>query len=391
MVSSVPNHEKPIGGKPRAAVKSRKVLWVAPNLNHYKSRFLNRLAVDGDLDLVVLAGVQRIDEGHRAAELKKEYEVISIQVDKPRFGLSVLVFFAFLRLIVSRRFDVVLLPSEKKLLPLIVVAWAMRPFMRFELASYNHPMVRSGTVQKTRRDVWFSRIMFLFYDRVVFYTENSRQRAVETGLISPEKASFANNTLDTNEIWSNYTFEINRCEPKTILYVARLIRSKGVRDLLDYFHALSAKLPQLRLIVIGDGPQAELIKSAAQKCPRIIWYGAVVDEVKIANCMRKAHVVFMPGASGLSIVHAFCYGKPYVTLAEGRYPHGPEFSYLSDGVNGLVLDGDMSHNVDRLISLMSCDKRYTEMCKAARDSAKALSVNEWCRQMGHALTSPAVR
>ena len=30
-----------------------KVLWLAPNMNHYKSRFLNHLAVDSNIDICV--------------------------------------------------------------------------------------------------------------------------------------------------------------------------------------------------------------------------------------------------------------------------------------------------------------------------------------------------
>ena len=377
------------GGAPcaclqKTATKNCRVLWVAPNLNHYKSRFLNRLAEEGNLDLVILAGSERFEENH---SVENNCEVISTHIDKPRFGFSVVVVIAFIRLVVCRRFNVVLMPLEKKLLPLIVTAWVIRRFMRFQLTSYNHPLVRCGTVRETERDVRFSRILFSFYDRVIFYTENSCQWAVARGLISPEKASFANNTLDTTAIWSNYTFEINRREPTTILYIGRLIRSKGVQDVLAYFDALSATLPQLQLIVIGDGPQADVIKSAARECPRITWCGAIVDEVRIARYMRESHIVFIPGASGLSIVHAFCYGKPYITLAEDQYPHGPEISYLADGVNGLLLSGNMSENIDRVTTLLTCDKHYAAMCEAAMKSARRLSVDEWCRQMRHALTS----
>lgn len=373
------------------ANQSPRVLWIAPILNHYKVRFLNQLSQSMDIRIVVLAGANVQSDGHQQTAVKPRFRIVRVPATKPTFGRSGDVHRAFRRLVKEERFDTVMLPIEKKLCPLMLVAFYYRTLRRFRLMSYNHPQMRSGGGSVQFWDRWISRFLFRAYDRVVFYTESSCQWALDEGMVTAEKASFANNTLDTNEIWSNYRFEINRREPKTILYVARLVRSKGVQNLLDHFDALSARMPQLRLIVIGDGPEAHLIKSATRKCSRITWCGAVVDEVRIAHYMRKSHVVFMPGASGLSIVHAFCYGKPYITLAEGRFAHGPEMSYLADGVNGLVLGGDVCQNVDRLTSLLTCDECYAAMCKAAMDSAKALSVDQWCQQMRHALTSPLLR
>ncbi len=367
----------------KTGVRSRRVLWVAPKLNHYKARFLNRLAGD-DLEIVVLAGKDGIDRSQPEA-LERKCEVISSHIDKPRFGLSPFVSAAFLRLILSRRFDVVLLPLEKKLLPLIVIAWATRPLMRFKLASYNHPLVRSGTLRATKRDVWLSRIMFSMYDRVVFYTEEARRWAVDQSLISAAKARFANNTLDTEEIWSQYGFEVNQAERGTILFIGRLIPSKRVDLLLEYYRRVKTRLPRTRLIIIGDGPDARLVREAIHRDASIVWLGAIVDEPSIAAQMRKSHIVFVPGASGLSVVHAFCYGKPYVTVLRNGHLHGPELAYLKDGQNGLLLDGNLESNVRRLVALLGQREEYERVCRAALETAQRLSIHCWTRQMKAAL------
>ena len=51
--------------------------------------------------------------------------------------------------------------------------------------------------------------------------------------------------------------------------------------------------------------------------------------------MKKASLVFVPGLSGLSINHAFAYGRPYATFSAER--HGPEINYLINGVNGFII------------------------------------------------------
>jgi len=42
-----------------------KLLWLSPNLNHYKAKFLNHLTLDTDIDLTVLAGTGRKNMGDK--------------------------------------------------------------------------------------------------------------------------------------------------------------------------------------------------------------------------------------------------------------------------------------------------------------------------------------
>ena len=185
-------------------------------------------------------------------------------------------------------------------------------------------------------DMRFTRFLFRLYDRVIFYTEQAMDWAVDSNLLPKEKAFFASNTLDTDEIWEHYNFQINKSENKVILFIGRLIQSKRVDLIFTYYKELRKHLPELQLIIIGDGPEAPIVKSMINEDGSITWLGAVVDEGKIAYYMRRTHLVFIPGSSGLSIVHALCYGKPYATI-QGK--HGPEFAHLEDNVNGLVLEG----------------------------------------------------
>lgn len=125
------------------------------------------------------------------------------------------------------------------------------------------------------------------------------------------------------------------------------------------------------------------VQQAIREDDQISWKGAVVDERAIACAMREAHIVFVPGDSGLSIVHAFCYGKPYATIYAST--HGPEIDYVEDNVNGLVLSGDPKGDCMRIAVLLEDQRRYSEVCLAAFEKAKELSIEHWCSQMARAL------
>lgn len=350
------------------------VLWIAPNLNHYKTRFLSRLVEGDGPEITVLAGGQLKNIGHRPDEGNPVFFRVDVKATKHNFHASLEVYATLLRLLRKSKFEYVLMPVEKKHIPLIISLFVLKFFFGFKLISYNHPMTRSS-FWNPAFDRLITQFLFCLYDRIIFYTMEGRDLAVKLRLLPVAKAFFANNTLDTREIWRNYTFEVNKSDPKILLFIGRLIKSKRLDLLLKYFEALKAQLPGARLIVIGDGPEADIIRTAAEKDQTVTWLGAVVDEVRISSVMRQAHAVFVPGWSGLSIVHAFCYGKPYVTI-EG--PHPPEIDYIKDGQNGIILNGSLIEDCGQIVKLLSHTTKYETACKNAFATAQELSVEKWC-------------
>jgi glycosyltransferase involved in cell wall biosynthesis len=357
------------------------VLWIAPNLNHYKARFLNRLAEGGKLEMIVLAGSELKNIGHRSDEGNHVFSKVTVEATKSNFYARFDVYATILRLLRKTKFNFVLVPLEKKLIPLIIFVYLLKFKFCFKLFSVNHPIAQSRFLNPVF-DRMLTKLLFTLYDLVGFYTEEGRDLAVNLKLLPYAKTFFANNTLDTREIWHNQAFEVNKTDPKVLLFIGRLIKSKRLDLLLRYFEELKARLPGTRLIVIGDGPEAGLIKAVIEKDKAVTWFGAVVDEAHIAAIMGQAHAVFVPGWSGLSIVHAFCYGKPYMTI---KGPHPPEISYLIDHQTGLILSGNIGDDCNMIASFLCNQAAYEEVCHNAFRKAKSLSVENWCEQIYKAL------
>ena len=107
--------------------------------------------------------------------------------------------------------------------------------------------------------------------------------------------------------------------------------------LFKYYNEFKKRLNQtenpLTLEIIGDGSQREIVKKAIEKDKNILWHGTLVNEAEIAPIMERCSLVFIPGHSGLSINHAFAYGRPYITIESET--HAPEINYLEHGINGL--------------------------------------------------------
>ena len=99
--------------------------------------------------------------------------------------------------------------------------------------------------------------------------------------------------------------------------------------------------------------------------------------------MARASLVFIPGHSGLSINHAFAYGRPYVTLASND--HAPEIDYVENGKNGYILHYDLESNIEIINKLISNRITLENFCDNAKQKGNYLSVEKWVEQMKRSL------
>lgn len=103
----------------------------------------------------------------------------------------------------------------------------------------------------------------------------------------------------------------------TVLYVGRLRRYKGVDWVMRVFPAVRARVPDARLVVIGDGPdrarlEALLEKSGAREAVEFL--GFVSEAVK-AHHLRESWVLVQPSPKegwGLTVVEASACGTAVV-------------------------------------------------------------------------------
>lgn len=355
-----------------------KILWLSPNFNHYKARFLNHLAKETNVALTIVSGTGRKLMGDQEIVGDWSFQHIKVNVSKKDFGKSQIVKNELNKIFFN--FNWVLIPAEKKNILLFLYALKLKkknPSVR--LFSYNHPILKSKNGKVTFFDKWLTKFYYKKLDRVIFYTKHSHDWAVKNKLIEPNKAYWANNTIDNTEVDKYYNYQLPPHNQPTIVFIGRLIPSKQVGLLITYFSTLKKTIPNLSLEIIGDGPEQDIVKEAAANHKNIIWHGTLVDEEKIAPIMARASMVFVPGHSGLSINHAFAYGRPYITLESNR--HGPEISYLHREVNGYILGKDIDENMIKLTELLTNQDKLNRLSKNALETGVNISVQKWVQQI----------
>ncbi|TAN33118.1 glycosyltransferase family 1 protein [bacterium] len=114
-----------------------------------------------------------------------------------------------------------------------------------------------------------------------------------------------------------------RDESINVLFVGRLEKRKGLGDLLRGFEFMRARVPQSRLIVVGDGPLRGRVEAyiAKHRVPDVVLAGYVPDSV-LPRYYNSADIFCAPATGGESfgivLLEAMASGLPVVaTEIEG--------------------------------------------------------------------------
>ena len=109
-----------------------------------------------------------------------------------------------------------------------------------------------------------------------------------------------------------------------ILFVGRLEKRKGLGDLLRAYRAMSARVPQTRLIIVGDGPLRNRVESYVSRhhLPNVILAGFVPESVK-PRYYNSADIFCAPATGaesfGIVLLEALASGLPVVATEVPGY------------------------------------------------------------------------
>lgn len=131
---------------------------------------------------------------------------------------------------------------------------------------------------------------------------------------------------------------------KKVVFVStsRLVKDKGISELIEAFKQLSSANAVLR--ICGDGPDATKFKAQAKDAPNIEFLGHVDNVVQVlSDSDIFVHPTYHEGF-GLSLVEAEMCGLPIIASNVGSIPE-----IVTSGVNGILAE---PKNTEQLASAM---------------------------------------
>lgn len=191
-------------------------------------------------------------------------------------------------------------------------------------------------------------------DFYISLTEFARQKFIEGGLPA-EKILVKSNFINPNP-------QIGKGAGGYALFVGRLSVEKGLDTLLAAWEQLSEKIP---LKIVGDGPLAPKVESAAKRLPSVEWLGRrPMSEVH--QLMGEAAFLVFPSkwyeTFGRVAVEAFAKGTPVVAANIGAIAE-----LVDSGRTGVHFrPGDATDLAVKVNWLLANPDKLTQMREKAR-------------------------
>lgn len=156
---------------------------------------------------------------------------------------------------------------------------------------------------------------------------------------------------------------VQETETKTILYVGRLERRKGVKYLLQAYALLAHNNNNIRLLIAGDGPDREKLELMAEdlKLPNVSFLGFISEELKL-ELLEEADIFCSPAmygeSFGIVLLEAMATGTVCVAGNNSGY------SDLMQGTGALsIVNPQDSSEFARRLELLINDEKIRKIWK----------------------------
>ncbi len=162
----------------------------------------------------------------------------------------------------------------------------------------------------------------------------------------------------------------------TIIFVGRLVASKGIEDTLNALKIVKAKLPDVQLWIIGRGDVTyeEHLRSVSKDLnltQNVTFYGFVSASEKF-SLMSQAHVLVAPSVKegwGLIVPEAGLVGTPSVV-----YPTHGLRDVVEDGKTGHICREQSPESLaSGILQLFGDNKKYAHIREAVMKKSKSYS------------------
>ena len=139
--------------------------------------------------------------------------------------------------------------------------------------------------------------------------------------------------------------------------------------------AIHAAEEDFELVVVGGGAQEEFVRAAAAGRPWLHATGPLFGP-ELVRWLVAGKLLLMPGLVGLVVLDSFAMQLPLVTIADSE--HSPEFAYLRDGENGVVLPvgTDAAGYADAVVRLLRDEALRARLVEGCQQAQAQYSIEE---------------
>ena len=326
------------GDAPRG--KLLRVAWYHQVVPHYRVPAINGLAARPTIELTIAAGQEFPGVSHPDASDALDTPVIRLRnLWGKRGNPKVTYSLGVTRVLLSRPDVMIIGESSKNLVHWLCLG--LRPLFGYRLVIIGHIRLSrrgEGLGSKLRKKLVRSA------DGVIAYGEAGVEQALAWGVspsavvamgnaIYAERVAAARAAVEAVDVTA-LRRELDLTGP-VFVFIARPTPWKRLDVAIETMRLLAARGVDAHMLVIGGGAGLPRHMAQAADLKSVRFLGSITDEHALAPYFAIADLVFIPGAVGLAVNHAFAYGLPLVTAA--NVPHGPEMAIARHGRNAVIV------------------------------------------------------
>ena len=373
-----------------------KILFTFGGMPHYLVALLNKISSKNIKVIVVQPkkSGQTIGKGVKQIDDNKNFETIYLK--EYNTILNKQYFRNFYKIVKSEKPDLIVvgwpyilnLSFDFKLLNFIKknkigLLYREIPFMvapRNQFYSYykKHPIIdeelNNITPRGFRYYIWAFLLMLVRkrYYRLIDATLAYATKALEIQSsygVKKEMIFVTNNSPDTDSLFEakkklkSSSQENSNYYPFRLIHIGRLVKWKKVDLIIEILPRLIKKFPKTELIIIGNGPEENLLKAKVKDNElerHVKFLGGIYNYNELGKYLLSSGLYVLAGMGGLSINEAMAFGKPIIcSICDGT-----EKDLVKDGINGLYFkDGDSTSLYECIDQLFSDTRQLEKMGK----------------------------
>jgi len=187
------------------------------------------------------------------------------------------------------------------------------------------------------------------------------------------KATVVHNAVDTRAFNIGKRDEVRHRQgwqgQLIVLCVARLVPAKGQVYAIDALAQLLPQLPNIRLVLVGEGADREKLQQQADKCGVSEHLSLMGSRGDVAELLAATDIYLQPSIKEgfcIAFLEAMATGLACIGTRTGAIP-----TMLESGVNGILIPpGESGAIVDAIMSMVTDTDRRACYAQAARITAQ---------------------
>jgi len=166
--------------------------------------------------------------------------------------------------------------------------------------------------------------------------------------------------------------------------IGALRARKGHALAIASWRSVLARVPEARLLIVGDGPERGTLRQQVQRAgldDRIVFAGRIDDELERVEIVRASDIALLPSygeALPMALIEASACARPVIATNVGGVRE-----VVSDGVSGkLIPPGEITAIADAVIELLQDSQLRARMGQAGRPLVqRRFDMYEWAHRL----------